>query len=385
MHDFNRLSISGFRRLESITNIEIRPLTVLIGVNGVGKTSFLDVISLLASSAAGRLNERLSDLGGLQSILTRGRAQMLRLGIEMSISNHAPLKYQIVLEPSGQSYLIASETLTQQSQLDAPEPFKHIESQYSDIRYSDIDTKRLLRPNWDHDPLETSLSQVPKLYRHPESMRKRLASVAYYAALNFVAGQKSPARMPQQMRPALLPGPTGEELITCLYYLRETNRDRFEIIEDTLMAAFPGFERLDFPPVAAGTLSLTWKDANYVKPIFLHELSEGTLRFLWLITLLQSPGLSEITLIDEPEVCLHPDLLRLLADLLRETGQRTQIIVATQSERLIRFLKPEEVLICDMVDGVARLSWADTLDLEKWLDDHGLDELWRMGRIGARQ
>src|SRR5258708_6414435 len=117
----------------------------------------------------------------------------------------------------------------------------------------------------------------------------------------------------------------------------------------------------------------------------MHQLSEGTLRFLWLAALLQSPGLTAITLLDEPEVSLHPELLSLLADLLREASHRTQLIVATHSDRLIGFLKPEEVLLLDSTeDGMSSMTCADELDLDKWLKDYALDELWRNGLIGAR-
>lgn len=129
---------------------------------------------------------------------------------------------------------------------------------------------------------------------------------------------------------------------------------------------------------------MTWKERAFTKPIFTHELSEGTLRFLWLVTLLQSPGLTEITLIDEPEVSLHPDMLRILVNLFREAALRTQLIIATQSERLVRFLKPSEVLVCDLNNGQTQMRWADTLDLDQWLGDYALDELWRLGRIGGR-
>ena len=173
-------------------------------------------------------------------------------------------------------------------------------------------------------------------------------------------------------------------MVSCLYNLRETDKARFEAVEDALAAAFPGFESIGFPPVAAGTLAMTWKESDFSDPIYTHELSEGTLRFLWLVTLLQSPGLTEITLIDEPEVSLHPDMLRLLVDLLREASQRTQLIVATQSERLVRFLTPEEVLICDTEEGTTCMKWGDTLDLQRWLADYALDELWRMGVLGGQ-
>ncbi len=187
------------------------------------------------------------------------------------------------------------------------------------------------------------------------------------------------------MRDAPLPGHDGADLASCLYTLRETLPDRFETIEATLRAGFPDFERLNFPPVAAGTLAMTWKDKTSKSPFYMHQLSEGTLRFLWLVTLLQSPGLTAVTMIDEPEVSLHPELLSLLADLLREAAQRTQLIVATHADRLIRFLKPAEVVTININDeGAAELTRADELDLEKWLEEYTLDEVWRMGRIGGR-
>jgi predicted ATPase len=187
------------------------------------------------------------------------------------------------------------------------------------------------------------------------------------------------------MREAKLPGKDGETLVSCLFTLRETDVDVFGRIEDTLRAGFPSFERLNFPPVAAGTLAMTWKDKTSNHPFYMHQLSEGTLRFLWLVTLLQSPGLTAVTLIDEPEVSLHPELLSLLADLMREASQQTQLIVATHADRLVRFLNPDEVVTVNVNDdGAVEMTWADELDVEQWLDEYTMDEVWRLGRIGGR-
>jgi predicted ATPase len=191
--------------------------------------------------------------------------------------------------------------------------------------------------------------------------------------------------LPQAVRPALLPGPNGEDLVSCLLSLRESDRHCFDAIEDALRSAFPGFQRLDFPPVAAGTIALAWRDSRFSTPLFMNQLSEGMLRFLWLAALLQSPGLPSLTLIDEPEVSLHPELLSLLAGLMREASRRTQLVVATHSDRFIRFLEPNEVLVIDSDDqGMAQFTWADDLDLAEWLADYSLDELWRLGRLGGR-
>jgi len=381
MERFENISIRGFRRLRQV-DLEMRDLVVMIGANGAGKTSFLDVLSVLAASANGNLPKTLQSKGGLNQILTRGKASELEIAVSMKVPDRQPLKYDLTLSPKGVSYEISKETLTQQNNPTAPEPFKYIESYGLDIRYFSQLERKLLPPDWEHDHLETSLSQVPKMYREPESLRKALASCTYYGALDV--SENSPIRLPQAMRPAKLPGASGEDLVSCLYDLRETDRDRFEMVEDVISIAFPDFERLNFPPVAAGTISMTWTDKNFSQPIYVHELSEGTLRFLWLVTLLQSQSLTTITLLDEPEISLHPELLRHLVYLMREASKHTQLIVATHSDRLIRFLEPREVLICDLEEGDARMTWADTLDLDKWLEDYSLDQVWAMNLMGGR-
>ena len=381
MYKVNRIGIGGFRRLVNI-ELETSPFMVLIGANGAGKTSFLDAMTLLSASASGELNAAISRLGGLSSLLSRGRCDSLSLEIGMEVPGHEPLEYALELSTKGAGYYISKEYMTQ-SHPGHEAPFKHIESRGDDIRYYDAEKRLLLRPEWEHNPLETSLSQVPRMFQQPEELRRMLATVTHYHVLDV--GRRAPVKTPQQMRPALLPGPEGEDLVPYLYYLREDDRDRFEAIIDTLRAAFPGFEELGFPPVAAGMLTMTWKDANFDKPMYIHELSEGTLRFLWLAALLQSPSLSTVTMIDEPEVSLHPELLSLLADLMREASKRTQVIVATHSDRFVRFLEPREVVVMDIEeDGGTVATRADELDLEEWLKEYSLDEIWRMGPLGGR-
>ena len=381
MNYFERVHVKGFRRLYDV-DLALKPLNVLIGANGCGKTSLLDAFSLLAASASGELKGKISDMQGIGANLTVDRAQSMRFDLRVAIPGGNPLAYELALARTGVGYEIAEEMLTHQRAA-APPAYKHIQSSHGDIRYFEVPDGGLVRPTWDHNPLETSLAQVPKLFREPEEFRRQLASSTHYHVLNV--DPRSPVRMPQPLRPAQLPGRDGEDLVSCLFYLREADRDRFELIEDALRAGFNDFVRLDFPPVAAGTLAMTWRDRNFTQPLYMHQLSEGILRFLWLVTLLQSPGLTVVTQIDEPEVSLHPELLSLLADLMREASARTQLIVATHADRLVRFLQPDEVGVFDVTDdGLATATRASELDLEAWLDDYTLDEVWRLGRMGGR-
>ena len=373
-----RIGIEGFRRLKNV-DLEMRPMMAMIGANSVGKTSFMDALSLLSASARGSLNQHLNDLGGYFSVRTRDFPGNITLSAEVNFPNEEPLKYNIQVAPRSLGYYISQEILFQKKD----DIFRYIQSQHG-LVYHTNSAGAWVQPEITYNDQESALFQVPRVFNQVEYIRYILNSVAQYHVLNV--GRLAPVKLPQQLRPAGLPGQDGEDLAPFLYGLRETNRDRFEAVEDALSAAFPGFQSLSFPAVSAGMIAMTWKDKAFSVPFYMNQLSEGTLRFLWLVSLLQSPELPTITMIDEPEVSLHPELLSLLADLMREASLRTHIVVATHSDRLVRFLEPKEVVAMDIneEDGAATMTWGDELDLDGWLKDYSLDELWQMGIMGGR-
>ncbi|MFM7832833.1 MAG: AAA family ATPase, partial [Planctomycetaceae bacterium] len=180
---------------------------------------------------------------------------------------------------------------------------------------------------------------------------------------------------------ARLPGHNGEYLGSCLYWMREASPDRYQVIIDTLKFAFPAFEGLSFEVLSDETLDVLWKEKGFSTPFRMGQLSEGSLRFLWLLTLLYSPGLPAVTLLEQPEISLSPGMVTILVDVLREASQRTQLIVVTNSERLVRCLRPDELVVANAEEGLAKFTRADELELENWLADYTLDQIWRMGRL----
>jgi predicted ATPase len=110
---FSRLSVTGYRRLQNL-EIALQPFNVLIGANGIGKSSVLDVIDLLAGSAGGEMQSTITNLGGMASLLTAdGRTNALSLALKMDQQGTAPLDYQIRLASETVGYVIAHEFLTQ--------------------------------------------------------------------------------------------------------------------------------------------------------------------------------------------------------------------------------------------------------------------------------
>ena len=324
----------------------------------------------------------------MASILTAdGETDAVFFRLTTSENSIFPLDYFLSLCKRAYGYKIDDEILRDLNQDPIKKPKKYLASGSDsdgdrDVAY--LQAGGMIEPNWEFKHLETALSQTPKMLGEAEGFRNLVAGISeIYHGLDVSV--RAPVRQPQTVLPAQTPGLNGEDLVSCLFTISQTQKDRFEAIEDALRAAFPAFQRLDFPPVAAGRITLAWQESGFARPFYPHELSEGTLRFLWLATLLQSPGLSQVTLIDEPEVSLHPEMLRLLAELMREASQRTQLIVATHSDRFVRFLEPSELIVCDKDEtGGMTVQWADELDLKDWLEDYTLDQLWSKGIIGGR-
>jgi predicted ATPase len=142
---FDELSIDGFRRLHDL-HLTLRPLSVMIGANGTGKTSILEVLSLLANSAQGRLNESITELSSLSSVLACDGANSLKLGISMTVPGHNPLDYKLSIRPQGVAYVIEGETL-RQARRGFDKPFMHIDSHGVDIKYYGVTDKKLITPN----------------------------------------------------------------------------------------------------------------------------------------------------------------------------------------------------------------------------------------------
>ena len=115
---FEKIHVGGFRRLQDIS-IDLNPLNVMIGANGSGKTSVLDVFSLLAASASGDLKETMSSLGGVNANITALEAprhrddRLIKFNLDKAVQGHAPLKYSLSLRPAGLAYDILGESLLQ--------------------------------------------------------------------------------------------------------------------------------------------------------------------------------------------------------------------------------------------------------------------------------
>ena len=135
------------------------------------------------------------------------------------------------------------------------------------------------------------------------------------------------------------------------------------------------------------TVELEWKQkGNSDTPFKAHMLSDGTLRFMCLTTLLLQPIelLPATVLIDEPELGLHPYAISVLAEIFQQVAEERQLIISTQSVELVNALEPEDIVVVDQQEGASTFHRFEKVELEGWLEQYALGELWKRNVLGGR-
>ena len=160
------------------------------------------------------------------------------------------------------------------------------------------------------------------------------------------------------------------------------------MIRDSVELAAPFFEDFQLKPLALNEnkIGLEWRHRGSDAYFDASSLSDGTIRFIALATLLIQPAelRPSVILLDEPELGLHPYAITLLASLVKQAAVDTQIIIATQSPLLLDHFEPEDVLVAERVKGRTEFSRLNSKSLKHWLEDYSLGQLWEKNELGGR-
>lgn len=178
--------------------------------------------------------------------------------------------------------------------------------------------------------------------------------------------------------------PDAGNLAALLYRLKtEDHGDAYQRIVGTIRLIAPFFDDFDLDPTEARDIILNWRQRESDQIFGPHQLSDGTLRAICLVTLLLQPAelLPDVIVIDEPELGLHPFALRVVAGLLGQAATRSQVILSTQSSSLLDAFDPADVIVADRHGRASVFSRPDPEHLADWLDDYSLGEVWEKNII----
>lgn len=393
---FDFVKVEGFR---SLRYVELYPasLAVLIGPNGSGKSNLLDLLCLLAEAAQGRLAEGIATRGGVDDIAFRGEPSEvfveLRLLAEgVFVEERTPVTFKLKLKKVGSSARVWFEQVSKAPDPYHPAPLYLMHRDRDGCMFRSIKTglreelgeegKKKLESD-----SELAIFQVKDQdnYPTPYKLLREIQEWTLYRDIDV--GLDAPIRRPSLLRPTMRLLPNGSNLASVLFSIQQQHPATWKEIEELLETVYPDFHSITFPPEGGdGKVVLRWWERPYEKEAGFSAslLSDGTLKLLCLIAILKSPDPAPLICIDEPELGLHPDWVKLVAELLQSAASRTQLVVATHSPQLVAKLSPDQVIVTEKKNGETRFMQLSEDRLEKWLKEFNLADLWLTGHIGGR-
>lgn len=377
----NRIDIENFRCIQEL-HIDLRPFTVLIGANGAGKSTFLEALRLLGRLPGNEFDASFTEFGGFEA--TRSwYADDPEISFQIAVSKGTTsVHYWIRFRSEQGGYFVKLEDLVRFNAGERQTLLRRDDAAVTHIRMHDQEEQHSSAGHNRKLVMPVLLKEVGCA----ELLERMQPSTFSWKSHRFQPDRV--VRSPQQLSPTTVPNNAGEDLFSALYSMRTNRREDYDDLLDALRSAIPELEELEFPVAGSGYVHLTWKLRGVENPVYTNQLSDGTLRLLWLLTALYSAPDEGLILIDEPETGFHPQWLMLLASHMRSRSARTTIVVATQSPEFIRWIEKDELLIVDIGEDKhgAQFSWANEHpNIDKWLEDFTLSELWTMGELGGRR
>lgn len=362
MGKLNRIQIENFKSIHRL-DLRLNPLNVFIGANGVGKSNFIGIFKFLNKIINEQLQLYTGESGGADSILYFGRKISDHLTIKLSFADEVN-GYECILIPTVDDRFVFKEETTWFHNKNYPKPYResigsgHAESKL--LQYSEL--KKPV-PKFVAEDLQSW-----KLYHfHDTSDAARVKQTCEISDNKILH-------------------PDAGNLSSFLFRLQNQHHQHYKNIEQTIKMVAPFFDTFHLEPSSMNQnkIQLEWKEKSSEKYFNASAMSDGTLRFICLATLLLQPRLPSIVVMDEPELGLHPYAISLLAELLRGASKKCQVVVATQSVTLVNHFEPSDIFIVDRENKQSVFKHLAIADMEDWLEEYGLGDLWEKNVFGGR-
>ena len=354
-----QLDIYGFKSIRKCS-IALRPINVLIGSNGAGKSNFISALTLLDNVLKRNLAVYAAQ-SGIPSLFYNGMKTTDEIEMRFHFGDNA---YGFVLIPTDDNRLIfKKEFFCHHGEFDNESNIGrgNQESNWKAGASNGMDAyvqPILARESW-------------RVYHFHDTGRtakvKQVCNVASNDSLQRDAGN----------------------LAAFLYRLREVFPANYRDILNAIRTIAPFFDDFELRPNDANPelIALKWKKKGCEDIFTASQLSDGTLRFICMATLLLQPEeLQPATIIiDEPELGLHPYAITIFSELVHSVAQRKQLILSTQSVELLNEFDAEDVLVVEGGENGTEFKRLDVNALQRWLDeDYSLGDLWNKNLLGGR-
>lgn len=359
-----RVILNGFKSIKAM-DLELRSLNVLIGANGAGKSNLVSFFKMLNEMMAGRLQQYIGTSGRAQSLLYFGPkvTPQIEGRLEFEVGKGVDTYAMRLFHAAGDTLVFADESLSfLQSGYTKPKLVPlgsgHGETRIGQEADKGEPTAKVFRHLLNHC----------RVYHfHDTSATARVRQYCYIGDNRWLM-------------------PDAGNLAAFLLRFREENATVYQRILSTIRLIAPFFDDFVLEPPATGPdVILNWRNKGSDQVFGPHQLSDGTLRALCLVTLLMQPEnqLPELIIVDEPELGLHPYALNVVAALFKKVAHHTQVLISTQSSSFLDNFDAEDVIVVNREGEESRFVRPDAAKLEAWLDEYSLGEVWEKNVFGG--
>ncbi|KAA6335536.1 Chromosome partition protein Smc [termite gut metagenome] len=362
-----KITISGYKSIspDKPVTIELEDINILLGANGSGKSNIISFFKMLNYMMTGSFQLFVAKTGTSQVFLHYGSKRTSAIKGELYFENsthYDNYTFQLTHVDPDQLIITSEEIVWGEK---------------------DRETAQTLR-------LNTNFKESALINNTNDTIaiiRKILSNCKVYQFHD--SSPESPIRQSSSINTANYLQAEGDNLASFLYLLKKEYVSNYNKIVSYIKLIMPQFKDFYLEPNKGGYVMLNWVDISlndYVLPP--QQFSDGTIRFIALATLLLQPAtmMPKVIIMDEPELGLHPYAINQLAEMIKEAAKHTQIIVATQSPGLVDEFTANQVTIVerDEEDDCTIVNRLKEEQLEEWLKEYSLSELWDKNVIGGR-
>lgn len=358
--------IKNFKSIKEL-EMPLSRLNVLIGSNGVGKSNFISFFEMTKAIFEQRFGSYTLQRGGIDSLLYRSRKSSSEIYGLLDFNNTNAFYFRLKPSQSNKGYIECTGDYFNKNSIAEKKDYNSWH-----------------QTTWDKSVEESSLISSSKW--RASYLKTYLRSFTVYHFHD--TSSTSPMRGNCDVNDNVYLKDNGSNLAAYLYMLEKTDEKAFRLIEGTIHSIAPYFKKFNLrpDPLYPSKISLEWEEVNSDMYLNGYSLSDGTIRFIALATLLLQPNLPEIIIIDEPELGLHPAAINKLAALIKRASLSSQIILSTQSTNLVNCFEPEDIVVVDRVDEQTVFKRLNKEDLSVWMNDYNysISDMWETNLIGGQ-
>jgi predicted ATPase len=367
-----KISINGYKSIRELKEFELRDLNIIIGANGSGKSNLVQVFQLLMAMSGKGMQKFILENGGADNFLHNGPRNTPAISMEFEFESHSDYR-------QGSNYYRFDLTPT------------------VDDTFLVIEERKYVTTNWRPYGSPSLESRLEDEQEEPSATGGHgvgyfvYRSIANWMVYHFHdTSSSAPMRRYQIIENNAKLGSDGGNIAPFLLKLKTGNKfpapSYYKEIINTVRLVMPFFDdfRLDVLKMGeAEKVKLSWQQKGSDFPMQPYHLYDGSIRFICLATALLNPFPPSVIVIDEPELGLHPEAIRILGELIRDAAKRTQIIVATQSPLLLDQFSIEDIVVVNRREGQSVFERLHRADFDEWLENYSVGELWSRNIIAG--